>query len=202
VHAGRHLSGRGPYAFASCDPAQDRQGRRLQSSDEMKLQNVRLVVPFVQRQPGGAELRFESLASGEPFAEKRGLAMASRAEMRVNLRPRPWSWRSPLFGRSISRGRETNSGRVGGIRSFAERSECCCMTVLHVARGWPHGASVSCCRLAVKGIDFLRQDIVTRSWRRGQTRGIRRKPLLQDALRPGLLEGQRLLPPYSTIWPR
>ena len=46
---------------------------RPQSSDEVSQKARGLVVPFVQRQPGG-----RSPAAGDPFAEERGLAEAGR----------------------------------------------------------------------------------------------------------------------------
>ena len=45
--------------------------RLLQSSDEVSQKACRVVIPFVQRKPGG-----RSLATGEPFAKKRGFAKA------------------------------------------------------------------------------------------------------------------------------
>jgi len=48
-------------------------GNRLQGSDEISHKAGGLVIPFVQRKPGGL-----SLASGEPFAEERGFAKAGR----------------------------------------------------------------------------------------------------------------------------
>jgi hypothetical protein len=45
---------------------------RLQSSDEVSQKACGVVIPFVQRQPGSANLRFEALATGDPFANQRG----------------------------------------------------------------------------------------------------------------------------------
>ena len=44
---------------------------RLQSSDEVSQKACGVVIPFVQRQPGG-----RSLATGDPFADQRGFAKA------------------------------------------------------------------------------------------------------------------------------
>jgi hypothetical protein len=46
---------------------------RLQSSDEVSHKASGVVIPFVQRKPGG-----RSLAPGYPFAQQRGLTEASR----------------------------------------------------------------------------------------------------------------------------
>src|SRR3972149_1513065 len=44
---------------------------RLQSSDEISQKACGVVIPFVQRQPGG-----RSLATGDPFADQRGFTKA------------------------------------------------------------------------------------------------------------------------------
>ena len=46
-------------------------GNRVQSGDEISQKACGVVIPFVQRQPGGW-----SLASGDPFAKKRGFTKA------------------------------------------------------------------------------------------------------------------------------
>src|SRR5690348_3392686 len=44
---------------------------RLQSSDEVRQKAYRVVIPFVQRQPGG-----RSLATGDPSTDQRGFPKA------------------------------------------------------------------------------------------------------------------------------
>ena len=49
----------------------------LQSRDEVGQKACEVVIPFIQRQPGHANLWFASLAIGNPFADQCGLAKAS-----------------------------------------------------------------------------------------------------------------------------
>ena len=51
---------------------------RLQSRDQVSQKAVGVVIAFIQRQPGGAKLWFESLSTGEPFADQRGFPKAGR----------------------------------------------------------------------------------------------------------------------------
>ena len=50
---------------------------RLQSSDEVSQKVRRVAIPFVQRQPGDANLWFASLATGGPFADQRRFTKTS-----------------------------------------------------------------------------------------------------------------------------
>ena len=50
---------------------------RLQSSDEVSQKVRGIVIPFVQRQPGDANLGFASLATGGPFADQRSFTKTS-----------------------------------------------------------------------------------------------------------------------------
>ena len=50
-------------------PFSNVRGNRLQSGEEVRQKARGVAVPFVQRQPGG-----RPAATGEPFAEERGLA--------------------------------------------------------------------------------------------------------------------------------
>ena len=49
---------------------------RLQSSDEVSQKAYGVVIPFVQRQPGDADLGFEALATCDPFTDQRGFTKA------------------------------------------------------------------------------------------------------------------------------
>ena len=49
---------------------------RLQRRDEVGQKACEVAIPFVQRQPGHANPWFASLATGDPFADQRGLAKA------------------------------------------------------------------------------------------------------------------------------
>jgi hypothetical protein len=84
---------------------------RYEQVDVMAVEPVsgRVVIPFVEREPGDSYGRSCPSYSLNPFADQRRLAKPGRAEMRVSLR-----WR-PAFSRSIRRGRGTSSGRMGGI---------------------------------------------------------------------------------------
>jgi hypothetical protein len=56
---------------------------RLQSGDEISQKAGGIVIPFVQRQPGG-----QLFAAGEPFADQRGFAKAGRG------RDESYAWRA------------------------------------------------------------------------------------------------------------
>jgi hypothetical protein len=65
---GRRLLGGSEYTQR---PLSDIRSDRLQGSDEVRQKARGVVVPFVQRQPGG-----RSLATGDPFAEESGFTEA------------------------------------------------------------------------------------------------------------------------------
>ena len=50
----------------------------LQSRDEIGQKACEVVIPFIQRQPGHANLRLASLATGDPFADQCGFPKPGR----------------------------------------------------------------------------------------------------------------------------
>ena len=62
-----------PFSNIRRNPFDSAQGKRLQSSDEVSQKACRVVIPFVQREPG-----HRPLVTGNPFADQRGFAKAGR----------------------------------------------------------------------------------------------------------------------------
>ena len=92
----------------STTPRQCLRRDRLQSRDEVSQKTSRVVIPFVQRQPGDRLVR---TTGGNPLADQRGFAKAGGGGDEGQFAPAE----RPSFSRSIRRGEGQSLGRGGGI---------------------------------------------------------------------------------------